>query len=255
MAGMELTANEQRVLGCLIEKQRTTPDVYPLSTNAIRTACNQSTNRDPVLSLDDHEVREACHGLAHKRLARMTSRAGVRTIKYRHLVDETLNLSSGEIAIMAVLLLRGPQTVGELRTRTERLHAFPSTGQVSLTLEGLGAKGLTELREREPGRKEPRYAHLIGPATPAGLGLAGAAASPPPTAAAAPPASAVTAPPAPLGSPSSAPSPSISAPHVTPAPAPSASPAASTDPAVLDRIAALERRIAALERELGVEPS
>lgn len=248
---MDLTPHEQRVLGCLIEKQRTTPDVYPLSTNAIRTACNQSTSRDPVLSLDDEQIREACHGLAHKKLARLTSRAGVRTIKYRHLVDESLNLSSAEIAVVAVLLLRGPQTVAELRTRTERLHVFASPGQVSLTLEALEGRGLVTLLAREPGRKEPRYSHLLGPRT---------TGEPPAPAPAAAPAARLA--PSPLPSSQSAPpldpagfAPTAAA-STTPAPAgPTTSALPATDPAVLERISALERRIATLEAELGVEPS
>lgn len=226
---MDLTAHEQRVLGCLIEKQRTTPDVYPLSTNALRAACNQTTNRDPVLALDDEQVRAACQGLAHKRLARLASRAGVRTIKYRHLADEALNLSTAELALLTVLLLRGPQTVGELRTRSERLHSFPSLGQVSLTLEALESRGLVELLAREPGRKEPRYAHTLGPRPTATevATTAGPAATAP---AAAHPSSATP----------------------SPSPSPAAQPAAAPDQAMLARIEALERRIAVLEAELGL---
>jgi uncharacterized protein len=159
---MELDSIEQRVLGCLIEKRITTPDVYPLSTNALRTACNQSTNRDPVMALDDEQVREACQGLYRHGLARLASGAGSRTIKYRHLAAEALNLTDAELALIAVLLLRGPQTVGELRTRTERLYGFESLGAVTAVLDQLGRRGLIELLEREPGRKEARYAHRIG---------------------------------------------------------------------------------------------
>jgi uncharacterized protein YceH (UPF0502 family) len=160
---MELDPYEQRVLGCLIEKRITTPDVYPLSMNALRSACNQSTNRDPVMQVDDGEVREACQSLYRHGLARLASGAGSRTIKYRHLATEALNVGEAEIALLAVLLLRGPQTVGELRTRTERLHAFESLGTVTAVLDQMARRDLVELLGREPGRKEPRYAHRLGP--------------------------------------------------------------------------------------------
>lgn len=159
---MELTPIEQRVLGCLIEKRVTTPDVYPLSMNALRGACNQSTNRDPVMHVDDDEVRDACQGLYRHGLARLASGAGSRTIKYRHLAHEALKVDDAELALLAVLLLRGPQTVGELRTRTDRLHHFESLGTVTAVLDQLSRRDLVELLEREPGRKEPRYAHRLG---------------------------------------------------------------------------------------------
>ncbi len=169
---MELTAHEQRVLGCLIEKQRTTPDVYPLSLNALRAACNQSTNREPVLAMTDEEVREACQALYRHGLARLASGAGSRTIKYRHLAPEALQLGDAELALLAVLLLRGPQTVGELRTRSERLHPFESLGTVTAVLDRLAGRELVLLLERERGRKEPRWTHLLGGTAPAPVAAA-----------------------------------------------------------------------------------
>ena len=160
---MELDPVEQRVLGCLIEKRVTTPDVYPLSLNGLRSAANQSTNRDPVMRLEEGEIQEACQSLYRHGLARLASGAGSRTIKYRHLAHEALNVGDAELALIAVLLLRGPQTVGELRTRTERLYAFESLGGVTAVLDQLSRRDLVELLEREPGRKEPRYAHRLGP--------------------------------------------------------------------------------------------
>ncbi len=164
---MELDAVEQRILGCLIEKQRTTPDVYPLSLNALRTACNQSTNRDPVMALDDEQVREACQRLYRKDLARIAAAgSGSRATKYRHLAAEALASTEAELALIAVLLLRGPQTAGELRTRSERLQHFDSVDAVHETLDELGSRGLIQALEREPGRKELRYAHQLGPRDP-----------------------------------------------------------------------------------------
>lgn len=160
---MELDPHEQRVLGCLIEKRRTTPDGYPLSLNALRLACNQSTNREPVMALDDEEVREAASGLYRHGLARIASAGqGSRTTKYRHIADEGLPASDPELALLSVLLCRGPQTRGELRTRSERIHAFASLDDVQDTLDDLGRRGLVELMDREPGRKEARYRHQLG---------------------------------------------------------------------------------------------
>lgn len=160
---MELSAHEQRVLGCLIEKRRTTPETYPLSLNALRTACNQLTNRDPVMALDDDEVREACTGLHRHGLVRIAAAGqGSRTTKYRHTANEGLPATDEELALLSVLLVRGPQTRGELRTRTERIHFFESLEEVEDTLDDLGRRGLIELMDREPGRKEARYAHQLG---------------------------------------------------------------------------------------------
>src|SRR5438132_13761322 len=123
---MDAEAVELRVLGCLIEKQRTTPDAYPLSLNSLRLACNQSTNRDPVVDYDEPTIRGALERLSRKGWVRLASGAGSRAVKYRHLFDEALGLGGDEAALLAVLMLRGPQTPGELKQRTERLHRFDS---------------------------------------------------------------------------------------------------------------------------------
>jgi uncharacterized protein len=152
---------EQRVLGSLIEKQRTTPDQYPLSLNALRLACNQTTSRDPVMSLDEDEVRDAVRSLANAGWARLASGAGSRVAKYRQLFDESLDLLPSESALLAVLLLRGPQTVNELRSRTERAHAFADNDQTAATLAGLAAVELVREIPRESGQREARWMHLL----------------------------------------------------------------------------------------------
>ena len=149
------------MLGALVEKQRTTPDQYPLSLNALRLACNQSTNRDPVVEFDEATVREALERLSRRRWVRLASGAGSRATKYRHLLDEALDLSAPDISVLAVLMLRGPQTPGELRTRTERLHRFESPEALRETLERLAARELVAGVGRRPGQKEDRYAHLL----------------------------------------------------------------------------------------------
>ena len=161
---MQADAVEIRVLGCLIEKQRTTPDVYPLSVNALRSACNQSTNRDPVVAYDEAMIRAALDRLSRKRWARLASGPGSRAVKYRHLFDEALGLSDPEMALLCVLMLRGPQTPGELKGRTERLHPFASIGEVHETLTHLIGRELVERQPRQPGQKEERYAQLLGSA-------------------------------------------------------------------------------------------
>ena len=153
---------EMRVLGSLIEKQRTTPDVYPLTLNTLRLACNQATNRDPVLELDDGEIRAALERLARRRWARMASGQGSRAPKYRHLLAETLELGADELSILAVLMLRGPQTPGELKGRANRMHAFADLDSAEGALERLGQRGLVRQLERRPGQKEERYAQLLG---------------------------------------------------------------------------------------------
>jgi uncharacterized protein len=158
---VDLTAQEIRVLGALIEKQRTTPDQYPLTLNGLRLACNQSTNRDPVVEYEDHTIREALERLARRRWVRLASGHGSRATKYRHLLDEALGLSRPEIALLAVLMLRGGQTPGELRTRTERLHRFTDQGELMETLDGLIRRELAARLPRQPGQKEERYTHLL----------------------------------------------------------------------------------------------
>jgi uncharacterized protein len=167
LRSVDADAVELRVLGCLIEKQRTTPDVYPLSLNALRGACNQTTNRDPVVDYDEPTIRAALDRLSRKRWARLASGPGSRAVKYRHLLDEALELSDPELAVLSVLMLRGPQTPGELKQRCERLHAFASLGAVHETLETLIGRELVRRLERRPGRKEERYVHLLGEESPA----------------------------------------------------------------------------------------
>jgi uncharacterized protein YceH (UPF0502 family) len=152
---------ELRVLGCLIEKQRTTPDVYPLSLNALRLACNQSTNRDPVVEYDEPTIRDALQRLSGRGWARLASGRGSRAVKYRHLFDEALHLSGPEISVLAVLMLRGAQTIGELKQRTERLHHFESLAEVDETLSGLAGRDLLARLPRRPGQKEERWTHLL----------------------------------------------------------------------------------------------
>ena len=158
----ELTPPEQRVLGCLIEKRWTTPDQYPLSLNALRLACNQSTNRDPVTAYDEAAVREAAQRLCLYGLARLASGHGSRATKYRHLAEEALGLDREELAVLAVLLLRGPQTPGELKARTERMAPLDSLADVERVLTALGERDYARRLERRPGQKEDRFEHLLG---------------------------------------------------------------------------------------------
>ncbi len=159
---MEPDAVEMRVVGCLIEKQRTTPDAYPLSLNALRLACNQSTNRDPVVEYDESTVSQALRRLALRGWTRLASRAGSRARKYRHLLPEALGVDEGELALLAVLMLRGPQTPGELKQRSERLHGFDGLAAVEAALEGLVERGYVDRHERRPGQKEQRYEQVLG---------------------------------------------------------------------------------------------
>jgi len=159
---MDADPAELRVLGCLIEKQRTTPDVYPLSLNALRLACNQSTNRDPVVEYDEPTIRDALQRLSARGWVRLASGPGSRAVKYRHLFDEALHVSGPEISLLAVLMLRGPQTLGELKTRTERLHGFGSTAEVDEALRGLAQRELVAQLDRRPGQKEERWTELLG---------------------------------------------------------------------------------------------
>ncbi|HEX6743428.1 MAG TPA: YceH family protein [Solirubrobacteraceae bacterium] len=228
---MDLSAPEIRVLGCLLEKQRTTPDAYPLSLNALRLACNQATNRDPVTEYDEAVIRDALHRLSRRRWARLASGAGSRAPKYRHLLDEALGLPEDELAVLCVLMLRGPQTPGELKQRTERLHALADLAAVLDALERLIGRDLAERLPRRPGQKEERYAHLLAdddaPVAPAAPGGPAAQWTPPP-AAAAPVEDAAQAPPPP---------PASAAPAAAPAPDP--------------RVARLEDEVAALRAELA----
>jgi uncharacterized protein YceH (UPF0502 family) len=156
-----LSDAETRVLGCLIEKQRTTPDQYPLTLNALRLACNQSTNRDPVVDYDDAVLRDALHKLERRGLVRLASGRGSRAPKYRHLLAEALPMSADEQALMCVLMLRGAQTPGELKQRSDRMHAFAGLAAVAQTLERLCGRRLAERLDRRPGQKEERYGELL----------------------------------------------------------------------------------------------
>ncbi|MGH3105130.1 MAG: YceH family protein [Gaiellaceae bacterium] len=159
---MDSDAVEIRVLGCLIEKQRTTPDVYPLSLNTLRTACNQTTNRDPVVEYDESTIRAALERLSRKGWTRLASGPGSRAVKHRHLLDAALRLSEAELALLCVLMLRGAQTPGELKQRSDRLHRFAAPGDLEQTLGTLVDRELVARRPRRPGQKEERYEQLLG---------------------------------------------------------------------------------------------
>jgi uncharacterized protein YceH (UPF0502 family) len=159
---MEPDAVEIRVVGCLVEKQRTTPDAYPLSLNTLRLACNQSTNRDPVVDYDEETVSAALRRLAQRGWTRLASGAGSRARKYRHLLPEALGVDEAELALLAVLMLRGPQTPGELKQRSERLHPFAGLPAVQETLERLLEHELVVRHPRRPGQKEDRYEQTLG---------------------------------------------------------------------------------------------
>lgn len=160
---MELTSEEGRVLGCLVEKQLTTPQLYPLTENALIAACNQTTNRDPVVVYDVSSVRKAVRSLREKGLLRMVHRSGERSDKHHHLLDSALGLSPGSVTLLAVLLLRGPQTLAELRTRSERMHPFDTLAQLQEAVAVLTDRDdpLAARLERQPGRKEARYGQLL----------------------------------------------------------------------------------------------
>jgi hypothetical protein len=158
----ELSEPEQRVLGCLIEKRFTTPDQYPLSLNALRLACNQSTNRDPVTGYDEETVRRAADRLTVYGLARLASGHTTRVTKYRHLAEDALGVQAEGLSLLCVLLLRGVQTPGELKARTERMAAFDSLEQVEAGLGALIDRGYARRLERRPGQKEDRFEQLLG---------------------------------------------------------------------------------------------
>jgi uncharacterized protein YceH (UPF0502 family) len=180
---LELTAPEQRVLGCLIEKRFTTPDQYPLTLNALRLACNQSTNRDPVTRYDEETVVEAAQRLSKYGVARLASGHSSRAAKFRHLAEEALGLNQEQLAVLCVLLLRGLQTPGELKARTERMVPFESLEGVDRVLAELVELGYAQRIERRPGQKEDRFRQLLGGAGESG-GDAAASAMTPATAAA-----------------------------------------------------------------------
>ncbi|MBK5221344.1 MAG: DUF480 domain-containing protein [Acidimicrobiia bacterium] len=161
---LELTAPQARVLGSLLEKQATTPDSYPMTLNALTTACNQSSNRDPVVDYGSQLVETTLLAMKGKGLARIVHPgAGERSTKYRHIADEALGLDTAQRAVVCVLLLRGPQTVAELKTRTERMHRFESLADIESTLADLAAHEHTLVAQvdRQPGQKEPRWIELL----------------------------------------------------------------------------------------------
>ncbi len=223
----ELTAPEQRVLGCLIEKRWTTPDQYPLSLNALRLACNQSTNRDPVTRYDESTVREAAQRLCVYGLARLASGHSSRATKYRHLAEEALGLGREELAVLAVLILRGPQTPGELKLRTERMAPIASLERIEDVLAALHQRGYAQRMTRRPGQKEDRFEHLLGPSAEPDGGYA----APAPRAEFATPAT---------------PAPQAPPPPPTPA-------LAGRVEALEDEVAALRSELDALRAELGIE--
>jgi uncharacterized protein YceH (UPF0502 family) len=157
-----LTPVELRVLGCLIEKRWTTPDQYPLSLNALRLACNQSTNRDPVTAYEEHEVLAAAQRLSQYGLARLASGHTTRAVKYRHLAEEALGLDREQLAVLAVLMLRGPQTPGELKMRTERMAPIDSLERIEAVVDSLEQRSYAQRIGRRPGQKEDRVQHLLG---------------------------------------------------------------------------------------------
>ncbi len=164
MPDVTLTATEARVLGALMEKSVTTPDNYPLSLNAVMVACNQTTNRDPVVKFGEPVIEHALDSLREKTLVRRLKATGQRVIKFRHVADETFSLDSGELAIIGVLLLRGAQTPGELKSRTERWHGFSSLDEVEATLQGLAQREFVRQLPRRAGQKEARWAQLVAEA-------------------------------------------------------------------------------------------
>jgi uncharacterized protein len=215
---MNLSSSETRVLGCMLEKQLTTPDIYPLTLNSLRLACNQSTNRDPVVEYDDAILRDALHHLERRGFTRLASGRGSRAPKYRHLLAEALPLTGDEQAVMSVLMLRGPQTPGELKQRAERMHSFAELAAVHETLDRLIARGLIACQERRPGQKEDRYAHLLEDRE-TQENADGAALAPRPVSA--------------------------------PGPASVVSPYATPDSAAISPVDGLEERVARLEREVA----
>ena len=160
---LQLNQTEVRVLGSLIEKDITTPDYYPLSLNALVNACNQKNNRDPIMTLDENSVRNALSSLQEKRLAGPAGGADSRVTKYEHRLQEVFNFDRREIAVICVLLLRGPQTPGELRGRSERMYRFETLDDVQSTIQRLSDRQppLVRVLPRQPGTKESRYAHLF----------------------------------------------------------------------------------------------
>jgi hypothetical protein len=261
----ELSAPEQRVLGCLIEKRWTTPDQYPLSLNALRLACNQSTNRDPVVDYGEQTVSDAAQRLSRYGLTRLASYHGSRSVKYRHLAEEVLGLERPQLSVLAVLLLRGAQTPGELKGRTERMHPFGSLEQIDAVLDQLIERDYVRRIDRRPGQKEDRFLQLLGgegggEAAPASATVAAGSAPQPPVSAPQPPVSTPQPPVSTPQPPVSTPQPPVRTPQPPVSAPPPMAEASRPDPLEL-RVAALEAEIAqlrdglaALRDELGVAP-
>jgi len=163
MPALDLSPVEARILGCLLEKERTVPESYPLTLNSLVSACNQTTNREPVTAYDERTVEAGIGGLREKKLVTVVFGAGSRVQKYRHNLSEHFELDRQDFAVMCMLLLRGPQTAGELRSRTERLYHFPSLEELDACLAGLqrGGSPLIKLLAQQPGQKERRYVELL----------------------------------------------------------------------------------------------
>jgi len=159
----KLSEIDARILGSLVEKQLTTPEYYPLTLNALINACNQKSNRDPMVSYDESTVTTALESLRDRNLVYVFYGSTSRVPKYKHMLPSVYELEASEVAVICVMLLRGPQTLGELRTRTERLHNFAGLGEIQETLDGLARRDepLVLKLERQPGHKEARYAHLL----------------------------------------------------------------------------------------------
>ncbi|MDP8220725.1 MAG: DUF480 domain-containing protein [Candidatus Stygibacter frigidus] len=160
---MKLTRIEVRILGALVEKEQTTPDYYPLSLNALRNACNQKSNRDPVMNVDEQTLIQTLDELREKKLVIFSTGQGQRVIKYKHNMSDALHLDQREISLLAALFLRGAQTQGELRLHTHRMHEFDSLDEVQQFLQKLNDREipLVRLLARQPGQKEQRYIHLL----------------------------------------------------------------------------------------------
>jgi uncharacterized protein len=159
---VEPDAVEIRVVACLVEKQRTTPDQYPLTLNSLRLACNQSTNRDPVVDYDEATIRAALDRLGRRKWTTLASWSTARSVKYKHLFDQALGLDLAQLSLLTVLMLRGPQTAGELRQRTERIYRFESGEVLERTLETLVERELAARLPRRPGERGQRFRHLLG---------------------------------------------------------------------------------------------
>jgi hypothetical protein len=160
-AAVEPDAVEIRVVACLVEKQRTTPDQYPLTLNSLRLACNQSTNRDPVVDYDEGTIRSALDRLGRRKWTTLASWSTARSVKYKQVLDQALGLTPPQVSLLAVLMLRGPQTPGELRTRTERMYRFESNEELEATLRELIERELAAPLPRRPGERGQRYTHLL----------------------------------------------------------------------------------------------